>query len=122
MSCFKRCLSEKDLVARLYMFSYLWLIPSIREGRKLYSLNNMDKISGNVIFKRILMDSNGFPVQLRVCRLTFRKLAGKKGREGEGRVHLKLYLSQNCYNIFSMQKFLPTLRLFIIIIIRSVYF
>jgi hypothetical protein len=32
------------------------------------------------------MDSNGFPVQLRVCRLTFRKLARKKsprrGREG----------------------------------------
>jgi hypothetical protein len=65
----------------------LYGLQSVREGRKLYSwtLNSMDKISGNVIFKRILMDSNGFPVQLRVCRLTFRKLARKKrprrGRE-----------------------------------------
>ncbi len=45
----------------------------------------VDKISGNVIFKRILMDSNGFPVELRVCRLTFRKLAMKKKAEkGKG--------------------------------------
>ncbi len=83
-------------------------IPSIRGGGNCIQLNSMaDKISGNVIFKRILMDSNGFPEQLRVCRLTFRKLARKKKAEkGEGRVYLKLPLSElhGC-NMFSAEVF-----------------